>query len=670
MSEHRPDICEPYSLGNINAESYKRFRVVAKKILNDANFLLFPVEKTVTIWEDEMVTSCLYKCDLIVEDKNFSQGIQKCQVLIDWQTLLNFDSLKSFLQLQIPTVSINEMTRKEKDAFCENVRLWLLTGYELLFWINTVNNVPRLGFDSKDKSKFIFSNWILDIHTWKFTKWEYNLTQNTSINLTYHPGDSENLTLEQSLKDILSLKNYISSDNTISSVFIGYLINGIFRNEYKEKHNEYPFLWIETHSWMGKTSLLNFISQVTGFNRDNIPWTNDTDFAFEVWMNGISWWYYFLDEIQKANPKLLKFLQAAYNSGENRKWGWEWNWRQLQVYRKDCNLICTGELLPQSEEALLNRFVIINPKEDFLIKKMVTFEEEHKKFKEITGTDAKLEYLDTGEIKILAVNYYRPRFLNILKNKEHIDYEKYHLRALELIDDVVKERKELAPDTRLRNNFAATLTGYLILCGDDVDENEIRNIITEYFKNLQEYRNSAIVPWQIVDYIIEKKWYFCSWMDKITSGKSNPMIYLKHTEKQKGLLIQISWIVRTCKDKLNLEQRPKHIEQQLRKFLDCSNTRPSNTNVAKWQFKIEGVFISLEKITACEPLQRLWDCVLEYTWEHQKELERVQKDNSHITMDDTILAKLIQEMDDSYSSAEFFDKVNYSKDNTEESMPF
>jgi hypothetical protein len=60
----------------------------------------------------------------------------------------------------------------------------------------------------------------------------------------------KNLTLQQSLMGILSLKDYISANDTTSSIILGYMVAGIFRNEYKDIHNEYPFLGIQSYTGM------------------------------------------------------------------------------------------------------------------------------------------------------------------------------------------------------------------------------------------------------------------------------------------------------------------------------------------------------------------------------------------------------------------------------------
>ena len=73
MSGHHPDIYETNSSEITQLESFQRFCTVANDILNIANFLIFPLEKVVTIGDNEMITSCIFKCDLIVEDKNFLQ---------------------------------------------------------------------------------------------------------------------------------------------------------------------------------------------------------------------------------------------------------------------------------------------------------------------------------------------------------------------------------------------------------------------------------------------------------------------------------------------------------------------------------------------------------------------------------------------------------------------
>ena len=61
-----------------------------------------------------------------------------------------------------------------------------------------------------------------------------------------------------------------------------WIVLSAFRNEYKDIHNEFPFLGIQSYTGMGKTSLLNFLSRVCGYNWETIPGTCDSEYAFEV----------------------------------------------------------------------------------------------------------------------------------------------------------------------------------------------------------------------------------------------------------------------------------------------------------------------------------------------------------------------------------------------------
>lgn len=646
-----------------NSEECVRYYNEAKKILAKTNFLLFPLEKIDTSGDNEMISNRLFKCDLLVKDKNFWTGISHYKLEIDWKTLQNFDTLKFYLQLQVPTITITNVNSKaEKDELCENIRLVLLTGYEILFWIKTSYNVQRIGFDIKNRNKFLFNNGILDISNWEFTPWEYNLLQDTSINITFPLEDMEDLTIDRSLASILPLKNYISSNNTISSIVLGYMVAGIFRNEYKDIHNEFPFLWIQSYTGMGKTSLLNFLSRVCGYNWETIPGTCDSEFAFEVWMNSMGGWFYFFDEVQKASNKLLKYIQAAYNSGENRK-GWAGgNWRDLGVYRKDCSLICTGEYLPQEEEALLNRFIILDAKEPFLVKKMVTDEWEFRKYEALTGQKVENEFLTTEQIKTLAVNYYRPLFLNILRDKREINFKEYHDKATRIIESVVKEFGDMAPDTRLANNLISAITGYMIICWDFVDENEIRAIASDYFVNLLDYRKDAYISWRIVNHIVDNVGEYSSWINKVKWTSLNyPMIYLKYGN-EKGLVIQIKNVAIYTKNKLESNLTVKHIEQQFREMIGIPKLSSKVVKIIWWNCNMGGVFIPLDIIKRVDPLKRIWDAVLDYLGTHTKELQKMIDDGQKYVMDDGLLQSLIKEIDGSYWNAEFFDKINYSKE--------
>ena len=652
------------------SKEFQRYYNEANKILAKTNFLIFPLEKIDTSGDNEMISDRLFKCDLLVKDKNFGTGISHHKLEINRKILQSFEALKSYLQLQVPTITINNISNKsDKDELCENIRLVLLTGYEILFWVKTSYNVQRIGFDIKDRNKFIFNDGILDISNWEFTPWEYNLLQDTSINISFPLEQMKNLTLQQSLMGILSLKDYISPNNTISSIILGYMVAGIFRNEYKDIHNEYPFLGIQSYTGMWKTSLLNLLSRVCGYNWDTILGTCDSEFAFECWMNSMWGRFYFFDEIQKASNKLLKYIQAAYNSWENRK-GWAGgNWRDLGVYRKDCSLICTGEYLPQEEEALLNRFIILDAKEPFLVKKNVKAEDEFRKYEEITGQKIENEFLTTEQIRTLAIHHYRPMFLNILRNKREIDFKHFHDMATKIVERVAKEFGEMAPDTRLVNNLIASMSGYMIICGDSVDEDEVASIVTEYFVDLLDYRKDAYISWRIVNHIVDNVWEYCSWINKVKWTSLNyPMIYLKFGNEQ-WLVIQIRNLAKYTKNKLESNLTIKHIEQQFREIIGVPKLSSRVVKVAKWLCNMGGVFIPIDIINRVDPLKRIWDAVLDFLGEHQKELQKVKDESQNYVMDDGTFQQLINEIEDTYINAPFFDTANYSKDNKEPEKP-
>lgn len=662
-------ICKEETLNDYLKKALERKDVI--------NFLIFPKRKTVIKWDAGMIKNCKFKCDLLVHDKNFwSWWITKEIVVDQLEHLRSFESLKSFLELQEPTIVIPYMRRSKKEELCEFIRSKLLTGFEKTFWLATSYEVRRIWFDLKDPNVFLFNNWRLDLKKWKFDEMPYLLNQDTSVKLEFPDEEIQKIALWSALKDCLCIKKYISNENTISSIILWYMISWIFRKEYKDRFNEFPFLWIEWYSWIGKTSLLNFLSWISWYSWNTINWVCDSDYAFEVWMDCMGWRFYYFDEIQKASAKLLKYVQAAYNSWENHKWWWNGNRSELQTYRKDCSLICTWELLPQQEEALLNRFIVLCPAQPFLVKKNVKDENEIKKLRELThDEDSKIEYLSTDQIRQMGMFYYRPRFLSILKNKNKINFNEYIDKALSFIEKF--SSKEI--DTRFLNNLSPALAWYLLLQWDDVDTAEIEGIISDYLKRLEVYRKDSIVSSRIVEYIISHIWEFCSRTRKVKwQNPNNPMIYLKHSSKEQILVIQIQSLIKYVKDKVDCNLATKHIEQQFRQLLwiqkQKSDSRP--VKVAKGKMNMTWVPISFDKIKNNESLKLLWDNVLSYFWEHLDELIHInswEENDWHTkqpiqkSMATDVLESLINEIDETYKNAEFFDIRTFNK---EQELPF
>lgn len=677
MEEERISILDKYIdehslMFDVNSESFQSYYRIADSILDYTNFLLFPIEEIKTT-DDGKTINRLFKCNLIVEDNEFWNGIKTYPIEIDWKTLQNFDSLKSYLWLQVPTIKINTIKGKlNKDELCSDIQRWLLEWFKLVFGCKTAHKLNRLWFSGENNEVFIFNNWVLDIQSGDFTPGEYNLVQDTSINITFPLEQMEGLTLEESLRETLSLKKYISSNDTVSSIVVGYLIAWIFRNEIKLEKNEFPFLGIQAITNAGKTSLLNFLSWVCGFNRNTILGTNDSEFSFEVWMDSLSARYYYFDEIQKASRKLLKYIQAAYNSGENHKGWWNWNWWKVHAYKKDCNLICCGEVIPDEEEALLNRFIILDTKEPFLIKKNVRDEEEFQKYKSLTGKEVNDEYLTTNQIQKLAKDFYRPRFLNILRNKRNIDFKKYYAEATRIVENVAKELWTIAPDTRVLNNLATAVAGYMVPYWNNVDEEEIMRIVSEYFVNFLDYKRDSYISWRAVSYITDNIWDYCSWTDKVRWVKKNcPMVYIKSTQRENGIWIQIPTISRDLKSKLDSPLKAKHIEQQIRGAFEVPNSKNRPLDIARWLAKMQVIFIDYAIVKNNALLKQLWDVTLDYLGGHIQELKKLRDDSSiRYAMADSTLEKLIEEMEETYSTADFFDKVSFSKEIVEEHLPF
>ena len=141
------------------------------------------------------------------------------------------------------------------------------------------------------------------------------------------------------------------------------------------------------------------------------------------------------------------------------------------------------------------------------------------------------------------------------------------------------------------------------------------------------------------------------------------MVYLKNSKREKGLAIQIAAISRYMQPRLNLEITSNHIEQQLRGAFDVPKLKNKPMDIARSLAKMSAVFIDYNKIKDNEYLREIWDASLEFLGEHISELKKMKDDPmAKFSMSDSILRKLIEEMDESYGSAEFFNTDSYSKE--------
>ena len=664
-----------WKIVDTESEAYKQYYEHVVRILKYCNFLLFPVEKVIAASDtSQNIDDYIYKVHLLVHDSYYQGGIIEKEIEFDHKWLLDSpDKLKSFLEIQVPLIHIRMTKKPDKDKLCNLMRISLLAWYEKLFGLETNHKVARIGFNINDSQKFIFSNWLLDLDSTEFKVTKYFLKQDEGMKLSYPHQDIEGLWLDESLRDLLSLKKYISSEDVISAIILWYMVGWIFRTEYKKRWNEFPFLGIEWYTGCWKTSELNLLSRTCWYDRASIEWVCDTDFAFEVGMSTLGGRFYFHDEIQKASDKLLKYIQAAYNSWVNHKWWKNWDWQMIQSYRKDCSLICAGEILPYKDEAFINRFVVIKPTEPFLVRKMVKAPDELLKYQQLwLGSPLVNDYLSTDQIKLMAVKYYRPRFLNILKNKSKIDFGLYHEKARTLIHEVAGSNRE----TRILNNLSLPITGYLVLLGDTCDEDEVKNIISQYLENMKQYRSDNVVSSQIVSHIISNIGNFCSRIPKVKwLQQNNPMMYCKYNPRwEQGIIIQLTNLAKYVKDKMAITLDPKHIIQQLEALFWIERANNKNFMKAlKSNIKMDWTFIPLNQITGSVSLQKLWDNTICYLDEQVDDLQHIRDGEDRqlnwnqpiqTAMSKEKIDKLIDEIRTTYNNATHFDGSLFEEEQT------
>lgn len=649
------------------SEPFKNYLESVEYILEHSNFIMFPTQMETNKSKDDTKSKRIFHCDLVVSDMNYWQWIQWFNIRFDYSSLQTFEALRTFLETQAPLIKIEINKRDKKEDFREHFRLGLLAWFEAIFWLDTTMYVWHVGFEPEDDCEFIFSNGTLNVETQEFSPWKNVLQQCKEIKINFPYEKAESLTLGECLPSMYSLKKYISLNNTISSITVWYLVNWIFRDEYKTIHWEYPFLGIQAVTSSGKTSILNCISRISGYDTETIGWTWDSPFASLAGMNYTGKRFYFFDEFQQLTNWQQKFIQSAYNSGKSYKgWGKDYWWDMVE-FNKDCNLICSGENITTDNEALLNRFIILNSKEPFLIVMNVRDEEEFKKYEELSGEKVKADYLNTDEIRFLAKEYYRPRYLNILKHKRDINYREYHDKATKLIDEVVKNISvDIRPGVRIQNNLIPAITWYLMVCWDAVNTNEVYSIIEEYFSEYMKFRKGVFVSWRVVNYIVENPWLFCDWLPRVKSNLEFPMIYLKHTKKQEWLIMQISKISHFAGKGLGLSVDWTVIEPQLRNFLWIPDIPSKANKVAKGlSSNMWWVFIPLRIVENNEQLKRIRDVTLDYLSGQVRGLEKMKTEGQIYAMSDETLGALIEEINSTYENAEFFNTETFSKEDTE-----
>ena len=147
------------------------------------------------------------------------------------------------------------------------------------------------------------------------------------------------------------------------------------------------------------------------------------------------------------------------------------------------------------------------------------------------------------------------------------------------------------------------------------------------------------------------------------------MIYLKCIKEQ-WLAIQVSNLASHAKIKLDSCLSKAHIVQQFKELIGVPKLPAKAVRVARWTQSINAVFVPLDIIKKNEPLKKIWDAVLDYYGEHVKELQKIKDEGHKYVMDDSSLQSLINEMEETYENAEFFNIKSFSKENLEKEKPF
>ena len=240
---------------------------------------------------------------------------------------------------------------------------------------------------------------------------------------------------------------------------------------------------------------------------------------------------------------------------------------------------------------------------------------------ELSGKDiANEQYLNTEEIKYLAINYYKPRFMCLLKHKNSIDFQKFHNEASMLIEKYA----DASIDGRHKNNLICAITGYTIIRQWNIDEQEVKEIISDYFSRLQTYREHTIMSWVIVDYILENISEFGSrlWRIKWTSSVW-PMVWIKYSMKEQWLIMQVNNIISYCKNKTENRLTIKHTKQQFVELLWIRGLPSIPIKFAKWERNINGTFIPLNIVKTNEYLKKIWDITLNFQHWHVEDLRHI-----------------------------------------------
>ncbi len=81
------------------------------------------------------------------------------------------------------------------------------------------------------------------------------------------------------------------------------------------------------------------------------------------------------------------------------------------------------------------------------------------------------------------------------------------------------------------------------------------------------------------------------------------------------------------------------------------------------------MFIPIGTVEKTAPLRKIRDVTLDYLGRHVEDLKEIEEQDKH-SMNKKALRGLIEEIDEAYDTAEFFDTETFSKESQEEKKPF
>lgn len=357
----------------------------------------------------------------LIQLQNANNGLTTCIEVLSSQ--LTPDRLETILKSNQSTFLGNSFQLKK--IICD-----------LMIHEQQAIHLNRLAYN-QDEKFYVFSNGILKDNKFipaddgliNINKQTYYIPAFANANLKDRAYDEERKFIYKQGK--LTLNQYsnllFKAYGTDGLIGLSYLINSLLRDIIIQETNFFPFLFLFGQAGTGKSTYIHFLTSLFGENDPGTPLKGSTLKSLGRTLaqktNGL---VFFKEYTNGIDENIVNFLKNAYDL-VSYKIAQQSTDSRTHTFFVDSGLIMDGNELPTAENAMFDRFIILNFNNN-------TFSEESNKAHKVLNDEAKIGF---GQIikEILSfrgdfAKEYTETYRNTLKELKTKDFNGFKLKDL------------------------------------------------------------------------------------------------------------------------------------------------------------------------------------------------------------------------------------------------